>query len=357
MITKAILSAVVFATLAKAADFTSVTNRWRIQQIPIATEMVESRYARGAYTSTPPYVVYGDPVQNLWNDLQAQNYPGTTDTNNYCSGSAWFQTDFVDASNTLSQLYYSLKGTSLWYAATGYTNGLRRAVEYDRTNDWRDYVSPMYRYGFIQRGDVLGPWIPYDLQSVFGVQTNAALDMANPFGAYGPEFAAIGGTVTNLFWRGEKATNEAWSVAWGNLTPVGSEYAIGITNVPGILAVTRGQTEIIAQITRATIPVRCSWLNIPTNYATRAYMAAEFRNTYFISRQEDFIDIGYVENKAYHVSERVPFVDGVAVINVFTNELPYSMPPAVTNSWTAYVLIDDFFPVIVMEINPPYIRP
>jgi len=46
------------------------------------------------------------------------------------------------------------------------TKGFRRATAYDPTiSDWTDISDPMYEHGFLQPGDIIGPWIFVDLQN------------------------------------------------------------------------------------------------------------------------------------------------------------------------------------------------
>jgi hypothetical protein len=52
----------------------------------------------------------------------------------------------------------------------GPSYGFRRATAWNpSSDDWTDIADPMFSYGFIQAGDILGPWIIVDLQNALSI--------------------------------------------------------------------------------------------------------------------------------------------------------------------------------------------
>ena len=274
------------ACACNAATFTSVTNGWNVQRTNVVNEIVESLYARGAYTSTPPYKAFGDSLQSysLWAGYQAQTYPKLDGAVTYlASVSTGWRKPFAEGVEEWSfedPAPWNWYGTSLWHEATGgdYTSGPRRAVDYSHTNAWRNYTEPIYSYGTCVKGDIIGPWIPYDLQSVFMVQTNASF-FIDYTSRYPERLEAVGGYVTNTFFSGAKATNEPWSVAWGNMAEVATNGIAMSLSSPGMAVQTVGDTTIDAYIQRAVVPVNSAWVRIPAKYAARAYAVDDYSSS------------------------------------------------------------------------------
>lgn len=53
------------------------------------------------------------------------------------------------------------------------TFGFRRATSWDpETDDWTDISDPMFSYGLMQKGDIIGPWIMVDLQNALSALKN-----------------------------------------------------------------------------------------------------------------------------------------------------------------------------------------
>lgn len=86
----------------------------------------------------------------------------------------------IEAEMSYPSPYGSL---SALYAAAGIPEGLRR-VTYGSgpPTDWEDYDDSSYAYGLIQAGDMLGPWLFADLQSLFSALTTFSFETAWPGG-------------------------------------------------------------------------------------------------------------------------------------------------------------------------------
>lgn len=356
MIRKVITALMLTTTLARAGTFTSVTNGWYMQRTNVINEIIESLYARGAYTSTPPYVMAGSNVQSraFLAGLQTKrmtSYPATDRTFDDYAEDTFFGGEFVNG--IYGEINYSgwvlsrslaTCSTSLWFDVTGGdgTSGPRRATEYSHTNTWRNYDDLMYSYGVCTNGDITGPWIPFDFQMALAPLTNAvATYLMFPMYAY---------TNGALYYVGTKATNEAWSVAWGNLAPSGpvaiSLQAPGFT---GYAAEKFGNTEIRAIIIRATVPIDSLWLSIPHKYARNAYMTGRLYGT------DGFTGSG----NHWLMSAKQAFdTNGIATVTFFTNNLPATIPPDAdwnyNGQYSYYVDTWANDTAIVIEIEPPY---
>jgi hypothetical protein len=164
-----------------AAAFTTIAaDQEYLQDKDIVNEIMttwrEHAAAIGGSTNDKGNIAVGHDVQaaSFWAPIQ-----GWAETN--C-------VEFIDHDNTTLAGFAdtnsaSQKSVTNWLtmytliscrdAAGIHTNGFRRVtngVAYDPdVNDWRDLDDPMYTYGFIQVGDILGPWVLDDLQKFFSV--------------------------------------------------------------------------------------------------------------------------------------------------------------------------------------------
>lgn len=150
--------------------WTAVTNNIDWQAVSFLNEYVGAVLERDAVVSAPggpggvllpSTVVAGQDIQSasgVLKDLQ------TYITN---SGNRWLDPTPADYNGdaamptemTLAQLY----------TAGGITSGFRRATTIP--TDWTDYNDAAFSYGLITAGDIIGPWIFADLQSVLNVMT------------------------------------------------------------------------------------------------------------------------------------------------------------------------------------------
>ena len=91
-----------------------------------------------------------------------------------------------------------------WRIKAGITNGFRRATSYDPAADaWTDYADPMYSYGTIQEGDVMGPWIVQDLQDGISAYSVAVYRTVGDIGRVEPRNKwdqDIGGADCDIAW-------------------------------------------------------------------------------------------------------------------------------------------------------------
>jgi hypothetical protein len=132
----------------------------------IVEGVAERCHACNDYFTPPSSVVAGTDVHAaaFWSNLQT-----------LCSNMVSY--NFVDPTvgpggysegappiSPMGGLAYTLSGMS--------ASGWRRATSYDPlVNDWTDVDDPMFEYGFMSEGDIIGPWILDDLQRILKVMT------------------------------------------------------------------------------------------------------------------------------------------------------------------------------------------
>jgi len=117
-----------------------------------------------------------------------------------------------------------------WRAAAGLASGFRRATTMPA--DWTNYSDPAFSYGYMQEGDIIGPWILADLQA--GLNLLLWTQPLDPDGGnWGWSFGDLnfneghgsGSTAAAARAAAEAdfdgGTNRADSCAW----PLGSEHA------------------------------------------------------------------------------------------------------------------------------------
>ena len=61
---------------------------------------------------------------------------------------------------------YAALGLTQLYSDAGLPDGLRRVASASPPADWTDYDDPAYSYGKAQAGDMIGPWLFKDLQTL-----------------------------------------------------------------------------------------------------------------------------------------------------------------------------------------------
>lgn len=130
----------------------------------VVNELIESLNARLSPTNTTDLIdvlVEGDVVQSVQLWLKLQNAVLALE-----ASSNWCNYDGADTYHSVPLTVYSATNLSTFYYNAGIPSGFRRATVFNpMVNVWTDYADPMYSYGLIQEGDILGPWILHDIQS------------------------------------------------------------------------------------------------------------------------------------------------------------------------------------------------
>ena len=110
---------------------------------------------------------------------------------------------------------------SSFLTAAGIPNGFRRATSWDPdTDDWTDYNDAMFSYGYIQPGDIFGPWIYADFQAALSVLDWTWMDSVS-----GSTFEQRNMDSRYVLSPNDCATAKAWGVAQWPLETWSSEGA------------------------------------------------------------------------------------------------------------------------------------
>ena len=210
--------------------FTAITNNIDWQAVAFLNEYAGAQRERELVvfgSASTDLVVAGDDIQRASPTADSLIYNLQTD-----SGALWAQfndntvTNFNDVA-TLEETAYADLNDLLDKA--GITDGFRRATAIP--TDWTDYADAAYSYGFIQVGDIIGPWIWADLQAVYKALTRTAkysssVTLENLVSRY-----SLTGNVAT--WTAAKTAAEAaWSSA-GGATSLESR-AMGIQTAGGL---------------------------------------------------------------------------------------------------------------------------
>ena len=149
-----------------AAPFTSVTNQGTpYLTVTIVNELIESINERLSPEDTNMLAAVGSGFniqqQSFWSNIQhrviATASEGTT------NGQWCHYTGLTNTASTPIERY-TTNNIPTFYTNAFIPKGFRRASSLTSTNKWRDYGDSMYGYGYIQIGDIIGPWVIDDLQ-------------------------------------------------------------------------------------------------------------------------------------------------------------------------------------------------
>jgi hypothetical protein len=238
------------------AAWTPITLGTNLQSLDLINELVLGYDERRKAIYTPlgkDPIEAGDIIQGykFWKGMQE----GLED----CADGS---TDYIFIDDTISPIGLGdlpWLDQATWFTNAGIPDGWRRATV--MPDDWTDYADPAYSYGYMQVGDIIGPWIYVDLQNAMSTLKHTGGTTSSDIADY-PDNRSKVKSVDDADCATALAANKAaWlgAYAGGGTTYYGVYRSATVDEVSTGLTVGRYDSKVKTCRLEATSPSPCTY--------------------------------------------------------------------------------------------------